>query len=396
MKTSQSTGALRLRLKPAATPSEAQRRPAAADRRRWQRRSRMATSAACIGRGNVRDNVGILEISSAMMRDLLHDACAPLGRISVYRDVAAARRALETLPPKVLVCGGAPLDAEALALLCDAVEKHSVIALALVDRHDFTAAMNAGASDGFPRNAEGLRQLKLRLRPLLGSSLRPPADDRAIVTWSSRAPAGTPSAPVTRASVSPPSAAGSRCNVIVLGAEAQAVDGVAYLLSRLATTAPGIVLQTHGGADAGVFVERLRQESPWRVQEAAAGVAITAGCVWVAPRAHQLRVGQGPEGVMITSARTSAAVSCDVLFESAAQEAARTALGVLLASPSGDGVRGLRALREAGGYTLIQRVGNAPSMPASNSGIAHECVALSELPQTIAAFCSARAAGRHF
>jgi chemotaxis response regulator CheB len=344
----------------------------------------------------VRDNVGILEISSAMMRDLVHDVCAPLGRISVYRDVAAARRALETLPPKVLVCGGAPLDAEVLALLGDAVEKYSVIALALVDRHDFTAAMKAGASDGYPRNAEGLRQLKLRLRPLLGSSLRPPPDERSIVAWSSRAPAGSPSAPAARVSVSPPSAAGSRCNVIALGAEAHAVDGVAYLLSRLATTVPGIVLQTHGAADASLFVQRLRQESPWRVQEAGAGAAITAGCVLVAPTGRQLRIGRSPEGAVIESAEASDAISCDALFESAAQAAARTALGVLLASPSGDGLRGLRALREAGGYTLVQRVGNAPSVPAATSGVAHETVALSELPQTIAAFCSARAAGRHF
>lgn len=364
--------------------------------RRFERRSGGAN--VCGGRGNVRDNVGILEISSVMMRDLVHDACTPLGRISVYRDTAEARRALETLPPKVLICGGAPLGAEELALLRDAIEKHSVIVLALVDRHDLTNAMQAGASDGYPRNAEGLRQLKLRLRPLLGSSLRPPAEERAIVAWSSRAPAGSPTTPLTRPSTAPPSAAGQRCNVIALGAEAHSIDGVAYVLSRLATTVPGIVLQTHGAADAGMFMQRLRQESPWRVQEAQAGAAIQAGCVLVAPQGCQLRLSRGPNGVVIASAKPAAAISCDVLFESAAAEVARTALGVLFASPSGAGLHGLRALREAGGYTLLQRVGNAPSLPAANGvqAAAHERVAISELPQAIAAFCSARAAGRHF
>lgn len=356
----------------------------------------------------MRDNVGIVETSSELMRNLLHEACAPLGKVSVYADLPSARRAFERLPPKVLVLGTAPLSAAALEFLQAMVRQQSVIALAFVERADLQAALHAGATDAYPRNPDGLRQLQYRLRPLLAQSLRPPADERAIITWSSRAPAGSgaamknlgsrPAEETLRNSENPPPSAAmpaaappsTRCPLIALAGGPHAEGAVAYLLSRLTSTLPGMVLMRCGhDSSTQALVHRLNDESVWRVREAQSGDMIKPGCVLVGPEQGQLRLQLTAAGPAVELSRGTPSV--DTFFESISPFAG--ALGVLLTTPGDTGSLGLRALRSAGGYTIAQIEPNSDQRTARRTAevdAAVERVPLNELPQTIAAYCAAR------
>jgi len=349
----------------------------------------------------MRGNIGIIELSSPLLRDLLREACAPIGRVTTFTSLDEARAAFAQQPPKIMIVGGAPLDQELLDLLARAVSTHGVIGLALADAHDLQRAERAGALEGYPRTPEGLRALSLRLRPLLAPSLRPPADE--IKRWSSRPsyPAVTPtnSKPGSIA----PTAFSGRCAMIAIGSFAPNSDAVTYLLSRLPTSLPGIVLvQVSLQTTAADLASALADECPWRVAEAESEQRIQPGGLWVADGSVPLsvRVGaQGPELVRGSALHLARGVSAvDALFESAARSLGPSALGVLLAASGDEGARGLEALRRAGSYTFAQREATSvhpqSSPPRAADGGAHEVLGLDRLPQAITAFCSGAGAYR--
>lgn len=350
----------------------------------------------------MRDNVGIAELSSPMLRDLLRDGCASVGRVVTYSSLDDVRAALQRNPPKVLVVGGAPIDTGLLELLKKAIASHGVIGLAVADAHDLQLAMQAGALEGFARSPEGLRQLAMRLRPLLAPSLRPspsasrPAGaGRSATGQSGTATIAQPGLPQTPQD-------GAQCELIVLGSFAARGDAVAYLLSRLPNTLPGVVL-LHGHTQPVAELKNLlAEECSWRVHEAGESGVITPGSVWIAQRGATFRPRITPLGVELTRVEQPAAVSggrssrpaglasTDTFFEAVAQVMGARALGVLLGATGDEGSFGLWALRNAGSYTLAQRDPAALTQESRGSGhppVAHEVLGLETLPQAITAYC---------
>jgi chemotaxis response regulator CheB len=335
----------------------------------------------------MRDNVGIAELSSPMLRDLMREACGSVGRVVTYADLKEARAALLRSPPKVMVVGGAPIDPQLLDLLKKAISSHGVIGLALADAHDLQLAMQAGAVEGFPRTPEGLRQLAMRLRPLLAPSLRP-------------APGGSlrPSSPKP---VSAPAVEfmheEDACALIVLGSFAPHGDAVAYLMSRLPNNLPGVVL-LHGHAEPdGQLRDMLTEETSWRVHEAGEPGPVAPGSVWICHRSTAWRPQLTAAGVVLErvapaapsggrSSRPAGLASTDTFFEAVAQTLGSRALGVLLGATGDQGSFGLWALRNAGSYTLAQRDPGANPQDAPNQ-VAHEVLGLETLPQAITAYC---------
>jgi len=338
---------------------------------------------------NMRDNVGIAELSSPMLRDLLREACGSIGRVATYADVAEARAALLHNPPKVMVIGGAPIDPQLLELLKKAIASHGVIGLAVADAHDLQLAMQAGAVEGFARSPDGLRQLALRLRPLLAPSLRPAPSAASL-----RPPSGKPTAAAAQGE---PKHDEAQCSLIVLGSFAAHGDAVAYLMSRLPNNLPGVVL-LHGHAQPdGELRDMLTDETSWRVHEAGEPGPITPGSVWICHRSTAWRPQLTAAGVELArvasaapsggrSSRPAGLASTDTFFESVAQTLGARALGVLLGATGDQGSFGLWALRNAGAYTLAQRDPNNSNQD-TRTQVAHEVLGLETLPQAITAYC---------
>lgn len=338
----------------------------------------------------MRDNVGIAELSSPMLRDLLREACGSIGRVVTYASVDEARAALLQNPPKVMVVGGAPVDPALLELLKKTVASHGVIGLAVVDAHDLQLAMQAGAVEGFSRSPDGLRQLAMRLRPLLATSLRP------APTASLRPPIGKPASPSAPA-LNETKPHEAQCALIVIGSFAAHGDAVAYLMSRLPNNLPGVVL-LHGHTQTDSELrDLLTEETSWRVHQAGEPGPVSPGSVWVAHRSTAWRPQLTAAGVELArvapaatsggrSSRPAGLASTDTFFEAVAQTLGARALGVLLGATGDQGSFGLWALRNAGSYTLAQRDPGATNEDA-RTPVAHEVLGLETLPQAITAYC---------
>jgi chemotaxis response regulator CheB len=304
-----------------------------------------------------------------------------------------ARNALLLNPPKILVLGGAPLDPGLLELLKRVVASHGVIGLAVADDHDAQLASQAGAVESFARTPEGLRQLAMRLRPMLAPSLRPPPSQ----ALSSSAP---PAALVNvEGKQSVPPVAEEKCALIALGSFAARGDAVAYLLSRLPNNLPGIVL-IHGHVQPHAeHNQMLEEECSWRIHEAGEPGVVAHGTIWIAHRSTPWQLRSTPQGMELVRKSVAAdsgrkslpPAGIDTFLEAAAQTLGSRALGVLLGASGDEGSYGLWALRNAGSYTLAQRdpSGTAALEPSgsSTSQVAHEQLGLERLPQAITAYC---------
>ncbi len=102
------------------------------------------------------------------------------------------------------------------------------------------------------------------------------------------------------------------------------------------------------------------------VHAAVDGEDILRGAVYVAVPDRHLLVDGGHIALTSTRHVHFTRPSIDVMFESVAGYYATRAIGVVLTGSGTDGTRGIRAIHDAGGATVVQHVGDAayPAMPA--------------------------------
>ena len=127
------------------------------------------------------------------------------------------------------------------------------------------------------------------------------------------------------------------------------------------------------------------------------GEAFEPGVIWVAPRDQhllledgRLRLNRGPR-----EHHTRPAI--DPLFVSAAQTYASRAIGVVLSGTGDDGVRGLIAIKAAGGLSLVQDPDEARHSAMPLNALAGDRVnaalSLADLASTLPALAAGEAVG---
>ncbi len=108
----------------------------------------------------------------------------------------------------------------------------------------------------------------------------------------------------------------------------------------------------------GILADRLTQASKIKVCEASEGMALEPGRAVVAPGDFHMRLIRAGARVCVHLDREPPENACrpavDVLFRSAAEVYGRRILAVVLTGMGQDGLRGSRAIREAGGRIWAQ------------------------------------------
>lgn len=147
--------------------------------------------------------------------------------------------------------------------------------------------------------------------------------------------------------------------VVMVGASTGGTKAVEVLLKSLPRASPGMVICQHMPANfITTFARRLGEVSQMEVREAQDGDAVVLGRVLVAPGgSHTMLVRSGTkyivrlkEGPPVHFQRPAV----DVLFHSAARAAGANAVGILLTGMGSDGAAGLKAMRDAGAYTIVE------------------------------------------
>ncbi len=145
--------------------------------------------------------------------------------------------------------------------------------------------------------------------------------------------------------------------VVVVGVSTGGPAALGRFLPRLPadTSLALIVVQHLPGGFTAARAERLDGVSAIRVREAADGDRPEAGLALVAPGDRHLEVA--PDGTLrITDGPEVNGVrpSADVTMRSAAQVFGRRTVGVVMTGMGRDGADGMRAIKQAGGATVVQ------------------------------------------
>jgi two-component system chemotaxis response regulator CheB len=180
-----------------------------------------------------------------------------------------------------------------------------------------------------------------------------------------------------------------------IGASTGGPPAIHQLLAVLDPSLPlGLVITQHMPAKfTKAFAERLQRTTPWTVREAEPGDALTAGVALVAPGSHSLvlkREGGQLRADLVPQDQNDRFVpSVDRMLESVAKLGMDT-LAVILTGMGGDGGRGVRAIKAAGGRVLAEAPETAVifGMPeeAIKSGAVDEIVPLNFIADHIAKF----------
>jgi two-component system, chemotaxis family, protein-glutamate methylesterase/glutaminase len=144
------------------------------------------------------------------------------------------------------------------------------------------------------------------------------------------------------------------------------------------------------------LAERLDASSQLVVREAAAGDRLEAGTVLVAPGDYHLRLTASGTVALDQAPRVHGVrPSVDVGLRSAAEHCGRRTLAVILTGMGQDGADGAAAVRQAGGYVVVEDEATCVvwGMPraVAERGLANQVVPLDCMAQAIASAIAASA-----
>ena len=199
-------------------------------------------------------------------------------------------------------------------------------------------------------------------RPPAGAPVRPTPARPPIGAGPSRlgAPPGTrPTAPAApaRPAVRGPQ---GRVDIIAIGSSTGGPDALTKVLTGLSSglPVPIVVTQHMPPVFTRMFAERLDRSTPLTVVEAADGMDLASGTVYIAPGDRHLVLHRRGTATVIQLSGAPPENSCrpavDVMFRSVAQLYGPSAYAAVLTGMGYDGRGGAKVLRDAGAEILAQ------------------------------------------
>lgn len=161
-----------------------------------------------------------------------------------------------------------------------------------------------------------------------------------------------------------------------MAASAGGVEALTAVLATLPAETPAVILVVLHVAPVvpSVFPAIIARHSQLPARHPDDGELLTAGTVYVAPPDHHLLVSADGRAVVQQGPRENGhRPAADPLFRSVAAVYGRRAVGVVLSGALDDGAAGLAAIKQAGGFAVVQDPDEAafPSMPRAAIAVAH-------------------------
>jgi two-component system chemotaxis response regulator CheB len=365
--------------------------------------------------------VGMIKVlvvdDSAVVRRLIVDALGGAPNIEVVGTAAnglLAQAKIDQLKPDAITMDIEMPQMDGIAAVKELRKRHRhipVIMFSTLSAAGASAtleALAAGATDYVtkPSNVGSIAQsiaavreqlvpkihaLAGRARPA-GPPSRPskaapgPAAKRQVTPPAGRAPA--PPSPARRG----PQA---RIDLIAIGCSTGGPDALTKVLTRMPTDLPVpiVVTQHMPPVFTKMFAERLDRSTPLTVVEAAEGMELTPGTVYIAPGdKHLVLHRRGVTTITQLSAappENSCRPAVDVMFRSVAALFGGTAFGAVLTGMGHDGRGGAKVLREAGAEVVAQdeRSSVVWGMPGAvvAAGLADEILPLDQIAACLTA-----------
>jgi two-component system chemotaxis response regulator CheB len=180
--------------------------------------------------------------------------------------------------------------------------------------------------------------------------------------------------------------------LIMIGASTGGTAAIRDFLLQMPSDCPGILITQHMPEGfTRSFARRLDETCVISVREAGNGEHIVPGCAYIAPGGWHMSLARDGSDYVTRLDQTPPVnrhrPSVDVLFHSAAKQAGKNAVGVIMTGMGKDGAAGMLAMRKAGGFNLAQDEASCVvfGMPreAIAVGAVHETAPLHELPARV-------------
>ncbi|MBF0420254.1 MAG: hypothetical protein HQL78_08835 [Magnetococcales bacterium] len=308
------------------------------------------------------------------LQQILSQSTAIREVLSVEGGRAALDKAVRMQPDVVVVNLTPPAGRglESISLLVDRLGLPVVVLCDEKDNDSFYEAFNRGALEVFARSQVLSKEGAVTFIDKVLTLAR-----MAIRTVPPSSPAPVPAA------VPVPALAGKSALKSGIVAIASSTGGPKALVELLKVfpkdfSHPVVIAQHIHPDYVGGLEVWLARTTSFKVKIAAHGDSLLPGSLYIAPATGNMEVRGG--GVLVLSAKQADDLyspSCDRLLLSAAQVYGSNAIGVILTGMGRDGVQGIRAIHEAGGYTLAQD--RATSMVFSMPGSAIELKVVSQI-----------------
>lgn len=147
-----------------------------------------------------------------------------------------------------------------------------------------------------------------------------------------------------------------RNTLVAIGASAGGVKPIARLVKMLPSNFNGIaIIATHRTpGQPSLMKELLQFFSSMHVADATDNHPIECGAIYIGSPEERVRVDRDRLDVVVSTSKFARMTRIDELFFSVAESAGPNAIGVVLSGMLWDGVSGLKAIHEAGGYCIVQ------------------------------------------
>jgi two-component system chemotaxis response regulator CheB len=181
--------------------------------------------------------------------------------------------------------------------------------------------------------------------------------------------------------------------VIAIGSSTGGPDALARVLTALPTdlAVPIVVTQHMPPVFTRMFAERLNSSTPLRVVEAADGMELSRGTVYIAPGDKHLVLHRRGTAAVTQLSGAAPENSCrpavDVMFRSVAALYGPSVCAAVLTGMGQDGRDGAKVLRDAGAEVLAQDEASSVvwGMPGAvvTAGLATEVLPLDKIAPTL-------------